>query len=160
MLREGTLTQSSTKRVRGFSLIELMVTVAIAMVLATMAAPLVTSAVRTFRFRSSVNTVAGVIQSTRYRSIYQGYPFRITFNKANGTYQISSKPTGAASYANVGNAIPFGDGTTQISADTVLQFNPSGAVTVVTGSSNFTMSRGSYDSKSLTVSTYGNVKIQ
>jgi prepilin-type N-terminal cleavage/methylation domain-containing protein len=159
MLREGTLTQSSTKRVRGFSLIELMVTMGIGLVLAATAVPVVTSAMRSYRLRSSVNAVAGVIQSTRYRAIYQGYPFRVSFDRASSTYQVLSKPAAAGSFANLGGAVPFSSGDYQISQDTVLQFSPGGSVSVITGSANFTVGQGS-NYKSLAVSTYGSVSVQ
>ena len=158
MLRESISIRRSRKSTLGFSLMELVVVVAIGLVLAAISVPAVRSAVASYKLRSGQNAITGVIQSTRYRAIYQGYPFRVAFTKATSSYQLTSKPAAAASYTNVGGAVPFGDSSVQISQDTTFQFNPSGAVTVITGASTFTLTNGG-NTKNIAVSTYGNVKV-
>jgi Tfp pilus assembly protein FimT len=104
--------------------------------------------------------MTGAINATRYRAIYQGYSFAVTFSKTNGTYQLSSKTPGSSSFSNVGSAVPFQAAGMSLDQDNTLTFSPSGLVTSSAGSP-ITL-KLSYQNKTdtVTVSTYGNVSVK
>jgi Tfp pilus assembly protein FimT len=133
---------------------------AVAVILTSIAVPVVSRVMLSYRLRSSVAMVSGAINTTRYRAIYQGYPFAVTFSKGNGTYQLSSKPPGASSFSNVGDAVPFQAAGMSLDQDNTLAFSPSGLVTSSVGSP-ITV-KLSYQGKTdtITVSTYGNVSVK
>ncbi len=90
----------------------------------------------------------------------KGYPFRLTIDPTNRTYQLSSDPERDGTFANVGSAIPFtgGNAPATVSAATTLQFRPNGQVSATTGALNFDVSYQGV-TKTITVTTYGNVTI-
>src|SRR5437588_6507435 len=90
---------------RGFSVLELLVTLAVALILTAMAVPLLRSSMRDYQLRSAVSSVTGAIQATRYRALSAGYPFRLVL-KAAGTSQVQSEPPPAVTFSNAGNATP------------------------------------------------------
>jgi prepilin-type N-terminal cleavage/methylation domain-containing protein len=145
---------------RGFSIIELVIVLAIMSIVAAIAVPSINSSVQLYRLRSAAASVQGVIQATRYQAISSGYPFAIVFNKATSTYQVQSDPAGTNSFANVGGAVPISGSSTPatINQNTTLQFRPSGLVLATTGSTTLLVS---YFGKTETiqVSPYGSIKI-
>ncbi len=154
-----------SSRSRGFSVLELVGVIAVALVMSAMAAPVIQSSLSTFRLRSAVASVTGAIQSTRYRAIFDGCPYQIAFSKAANTYQVSSTVTGAgcaAAFTNVGGPVPFAC-TSQVALnqDVTLQFSPGGSLQVIAGSLAFNLnSQGSSNYKAITVSKYGSIKVQ
>jgi prepilin-type N-terminal cleavage/methylation domain-containing protein len=150
--------RSEVTQQRGFTLIELLVSLVVAVVLTAIAIPLVGSLLVQYRMRSSASMVSGVISSTRYKAIYQGYPFAVAFSKANGTYQLSSKVPPATSFSNVGDAIPFQVSGMSIDQDNTFIFSPSGVVTSSVGALEVNLSyKGKTDK--IAVSSYGNVRV-
>lgn len=151
---------------RGFSLIELVLVVAVGLIMAAMAVPVISQSLRTFRLRAAISGVSGAIQSTRYRAILDGCRYQIAFNNAANTYQVSSETTGAgcaAAFTNVGGPITFGSpAQVTLSAPFTLQFSPGGSVQATAGSLNFTISSvgSSPNYKSVTVTKYGSIKVQ
>lgn len=151
--------------IRGFSVLELVVVMAIAFVMSAMAVPVIQSSLSAFRLRSAVASVTGAIQSTRYRAIFDGCPYQIAFSKAANTYQVSNTVTGAgcsAAFTNVGGPIPFAS-TSQValSQDVTLQFSPGGSIQVIVGSLAFNLNaQGSSNYKAITVTKYGSIKVQ
>ena len=77
----------------GFSLIELMVVIAIASVLAGIAIPMTINAVKSYRLTAAASAATGAIQSTRYAAIMQGCPYQVTFTPATNSYQVYSMPS-------------------------------------------------------------------
>jgi Tfp pilus assembly protein FimT len=150
----------------GYTAIQLLVTLAIAIVMFGMTVPLVRSTVASYQLRSAVNAVVGIIQTTRYQALYQGYPYKVAFSSANKNYQISSCSTcpGTQTYTNIGNAVPFtassnfSGSSVTLGADTTLQFNPSGNIVATTGSTTLTLT-GNGTTETITVSKYGYVTI-
>lgn len=160
--------------VRGFSLIELLVAAAIIAIMSTMAVPVIQQTLTSYRLGAGIAAISGAIQTTRYQSISNGYPFRVAFSKTDLTYQVSTCGTAydpstvspdTCVYSNVGSAVPFGSSSgIQLGADITLQFTPGGRVTVSSGSLPLSVSSiagsGGNKTKTITVSTYGNVKVQ
>lgn len=159
-----TKTVPSRRSMRGFSMMEAVITVAIIMILAAAVIPMVQVTFRIFQLRSAVASVRGVIQSTRYRAISDGYPYQITFDSTNGTYQLASNPgfqtVPTPAYTNIGGvqAISGSSVVVKMSADQTMQFSPSGRVTFVTGTGSFTLTLLG-NVKTFTVSQYGNVNV-
>jgi Tfp pilus assembly protein FimT len=137
-------------------------TLSVGLILAAMAVPAVRSSVQYFRLRSSVSSITGAIQSTRYRAIFDGCPYNITLKSSADTYQIATEAVSggscAATFSNVGTAIPFGSTAVVLNQDTTLQFKPSGFVQATAGATTFTLTYGS-TTKTVTVSNYGNINV-
>ena len=137
-------------------------TLAVGVILAAMAVPAVKSSVQYFRVRSAVSSVTGAIQSTRYRAIFDGCPYNIAFDKTANTFQVASETnvgnSCAASFSNVGTAVPFAASAVGLNQNFTLQFKPSGYVQATTGTTTFTLTYGS-TTKTVTVSTYGNINV-
>lgn len=154
--RQG-LRQNSS--LAGYSLIELLVVVAIAMVMGAMAIPQVRSAIASYELSAAVDTATGIIQSTRYQAIMHGYPYQVAFSSTNNTFQVLSEAPPATTFSNVGNATPISAVPVTLSAATTLQFKGNGAVSATVGGMSFTISyKGT--TKTLTVSNYGSITVQ
>jgi Tfp pilus assembly protein FimT len=144
----------------------LLITLAVVTILLGMAVPLVRSTVGSYQLRAAVNAVVGVIQTTRYQALYQGYPYKVAFSASNSNYQISNCPTcpGTQTYTNVGSAVPFtassnfSSSTVTLGANTTLQFNPSGNIVATVGSTTLTLT-GNGTTETITVSKYGYVTV-
>jgi Tfp pilus assembly protein FimT len=131
----------------------------VATILTAIAVPVVNNVLASYRMRSSVAMITGAINSTRYKAIYQGYPFAIKFTQANGNYQLSSKIPPATTFSNVGGAVPFQVSDMSIDQDNTLTFSPSGVVNSSVGSP--IALKVSYLGKTdtITVSSYGNITV-
>ena len=150
----------------GFSLIEILVALAIVSVIAVIAIPLTTNAVRSTRLSAAVSSATGAIQSTRYLAIMKGYPYQITFTPSNVSYQVLNEVPPAATFANVGTTIPIcGPGAAAISRTITLQFAANGTVSEVTtppagvSAMVFSITNSYGGSKTITVSSVGNVTV-
>jgi len=145
---------------KGFTLLELVGVVSIILVTVAIALPLLQNASTSYQMRSAVNAVSGVIQSTRYQAIADGYYFQIAFNSSNSTYQISNNTCGTASpcWVTVGNAVPISNSSVAaaINTNTTLLFHPSGQINATTGSLNFTLTYKT-QVESFAVSPYGTI---
>ena len=142
----------------GFTLVELTMTVVVAIVLSAMAVPVVRSTMAKYRLSSAVGSVTGAIQSTRYRAIYQGYPFSVSFSQSGSSYQLASDPNKTGTFANVGSATPFASSGVTLGQNTTLQFHPSGLVQATAGSTTLTLSYAG-QTETITVSSYGNINV-
>ena len=149
----------------GFTMIEMSVVLLIAMIIAAMAVPVIRSSVNSYRLRSAVAAATWAIQSTRFQSLMESYPFQVTLqgdsSGNNPTYQIASEPPGAVTFTNVGTAVPLSSSPVNLSAATVVQFKPNGTVTVTQGGSAATSFQISYvgNSNTITISNYGNLSV-
>jgi prepilin-type N-terminal cleavage/methylation domain-containing protein len=150
--------QRERSRWTGFTLIEVLITMAIAIVLTAISVPLVRNAYTSYRLAAAVSSVSGAIQTTRYQAISAGYPFQVVFSKANSTYQVQSDPTRTGTFANVANAVPFGTQQMALGANTTIQCHPSGLLTASVGSSTLTLTY-SNKQETIMVSSYGNIKV-
>jgi prepilin-type N-terminal cleavage/methylation domain-containing protein len=154
---------------RGFTLIEMMIVVLIAMIMAAMAVPLINTGMTTFRVRGAATAVAGAIQATRYQAIFNGYPFRLVIDRTAKTYQVQSDQNRAGVFVNyclpAAASCPvalMGSGTNvALGADTTFTFSPGGTVQSTTAASGVTTMVLTYSGKTetITVSSYGNIKV-
>lgn len=148
------------KTQRGFSLLELILVLVIAMVFMGMAIIMTRSVLAEYRHRNAVVSVTTAIQATRFQAIRNGIPFAVQFNPANNTYQVSRRPAGAAAFVNVGTPAPLeGGAQVVISAATRLEFSPNGMVQATVGAMNFNISYGPRV-RTITVSRVGHVTVQ
>ncbi len=144
---------------QGFSLIELVVTVAIILLVSAIAVPMTVSAVKSFKLNAAAVTAANAISATRYQAIMNGYPFQLVLDPTTMTYQAKNKVPPAVIFSNTGNQIPIGGSSSVVlSAATTLQFNPGGTVSATAGAMNFTMTYAGLGKK-ITVSNLGDVKV-
>jgi len=157
-MKHTLLTQKLRAKAPGYSLVELMMGLLIGTILTAMAVPQVTVIQNQYRLRGAVASATWAIQSTRYQALMAGYPYQVVLTKSTNTYQIQNLPPGAASYANVGTAVPLSGSDVSLNNDTTLQFQPNGAITATKGALNFTLTyRG--NTKTITVSNYGNISV-
>ncbi len=149
----------SARKNRGYSLIEVIFAVVIILILAAFAVPQMGAVIFQYRLQGAVASATWAVQSTRYQALMAGFPYQVVFKKATNNYQIQDLPPGAGAYANVGTAVPLSGTTIALNQDTTFRFLPNGSVSAPTGAlNNFTITyHGS--TKTITVSTYGNVKV-
>jgi len=141
----------------GYSLLEILITLAVVMTLVAMAIPTTLGALRNYRLTAAVASATGAIAATRYQAIMRAYPYNITFNSTDETYQVGSEPPGASSFTAVASAVPIsGVGDVTINQTTTLQFNANGTVSATTGSMSFTISN-TVLTKTISVTGVGDV---
>ena len=146
------------RRIAGFSLIELIMALLVGSILTAVAIPQAMTMVYNYRLQSAVASCTWAIQSTRYQALEQGYPYQVVFTASTRKYQIQNQPTGTATFANVGTAVPISGVTITMSQDTTLQFKPNGSVNATTGALTFQLTYQGM-TKTITVSTYGNISV-
>jgi type II secretory pathway pseudopilin PulG len=142
----------------GFSMIEIILSLLVGSILTAIAIPQIASVLNRYKLQGAVASSTWAIQSTRYQALMAGYPYQVVFTASTGKYQIQDLPPGAASYANVGTAVPLSGAKVVLNQNTTLQFKPNGAVTATAGSLNFTLTF-SGSTKTITVSNYGNINV-
>ena len=169
----------------GFTLIEILVVLAIGTVLTVIAIPIVGNAMKSYRLMAAVSAATGAIQATRYAAIMHGYPgvgspgysYEITFTPANNSYQVFSMVPPATTFSPqvyLGGTfyptqpIPISrEGDVTISRTVTYQFSAGGTVTETSIPSNMAFQIQVLDSrtdavemsKTITVSGVGNVSV-
>lgn len=156
----STVASLQVKSSKGFTLIEMLIVLAILVIATAIAVPMLNNVMNTYRLRAAVSSVTGAIQSSRFQAISSGYAYQIVLSKAAGTFQVQSDPNHVGTFSNVGNAIPLASSSIPVvlGADTTLQFRPSGLVAATVGNSTLTLTYG-VKTETITVSSYGNVKV-
>lgn len=156
----STVADLHVKSRQGFTLIEMMIVLAITVIVTAIAVPMLNNVMSTYRLRAAVASVTGAIQSSRYQAISSGYAYQIVLNKTAGTFQVQSDPNHVGIFSNVGNAIPLASSSIPVGlgADTTLQFRPSGLVAATVGAQTLTLTYLG-KTETITVSNYGNVKV-
>lgn len=149
----------------GFSLIEMLVSIAIILIMLAISLPFLTGNRRSYHLSQATTAATGAIQATRYQAIMTGCPYRITFTAAKTTYRLQTQvltgtpPACAAGWSNVGLATPWAfSKDVSMTPTTTLQFNPNGMVVATVGTTTFALSNGD-TTNAITVSGVGNVKI-
>ena len=155
----GRRNQDVGSRTSGFTLLEMAFVVAVGMVVTTISVPMTKSALKTYHLNTAVSTITGAIQTTRYQAIMRGYHHNLSFTPSSRSYQLASKVPPAATFSNVGTAVPWcPSGDVTLSASTTLEFFPGGTLTATTGSMTFTLNNG-IATKTITVSGVGDVTV-
>ena len=144
--------------IRGFSMIEIIMSLLVGSILTAIAIPQIASVLNQYKLQGAVASSTWAIQSTRYQALMAGYPYQVVFSASAETYQIQDLPPGAGSYVNVGTSVPLSGAKVVLNQNTTLQFKPNGSVTATTGSLNFTLTF-SGSTKTITVSNYGNINV-
>jgi Tfp pilus assembly protein FimT len=150
--------RKNNRRSAGYTIMEAVMVIAIIMVLLGMAIPKFVQAISGYKLHAAAESVAWAMQSTRYQALQKGYTYELTVNAANNTYQVLSKPVGAASFTNVGGAVPLTSAPVTVGASATLSFSPNGSVAVVTGSQTITITYSS-QTETITVTNYGSVTV-
>ena len=149
--------RSAAQRSDGYSLLQIVITLVVVSTLVATAVPTTVNALRNYRLTAAESAATGAISATRYQALMHAYPYNLTFNSSNATYQLASEPPGASSFTNVGTAVPIsGDGDVTINQTTTLQFNANGTVSATTGTMSFTISNGLL-TKTISVTGVGDV---
>ena len=150
----------AAQRSDGYSLVEILITLAVVSTMAAMALPTTMNALRNYRLSAAVSAATGPISAARYQAIMHAYPYNITFNSTNATYQVASEQPPATSFTNLpGGALPLsGAGDVTINQTTTLQFNANGTVSATTGTMSFTISNGIL-TKEISVTGVGDVSV-
>lgn len=150
--------RQALRRVRGFSMLELVLVLLIGSVLTAIAVPQVRSGINGYRLNSAVAMATWAIQSTRFQALKSGYPYQVVFTASTASYQIQDLPSGST-YANVGGAVPLAAWPMTFNQDTTINFKPNGMVAATVGTNVFTITYANV-TKTVTVSNYGNVTVQ
>jgi type IV fimbrial biogenesis protein FimT len=152
--------QEKRKRAAGFTMMEAALTVSIVGILLAIGIPSMFSTIKIFRLNAASDAITWEIQTTRYQAIMKGYPFQLTLNSTNNTYQVASEPGGATSFSNIGTAVPISGSPITLGAGTVLQFKGNGSVTATAGNSQTITLSYAGRTKTITVTNYGSITVQ
>jgi type II secretion system protein H len=165
--------QSNLKKrvAAGFSLLEAVIVMLVALVMAAMAIPAARSAIASYELDAAVDSVTGAIQSTRYQAIMRGYPYQVDVNGTTNQIQVSSEIPPATTYSAIAAALPIssdsvtvgvGTANTSSTGHAILQCKPNGAILIASGQAATMSLTISYNgtTKTVTVSNYGSITVQ
>jgi prepilin-type N-terminal cleavage/methylation domain-containing protein len=161
-LSQSRLTSNGNRRCDGFSLLEIAITIAIVLSLLGYGIPKMQTALYVYQLDAAADACAWAIESTRYQAIQMGYPYQIAINASNNTYQVLTDPTYPVSttFTNLGNVQPIVPTAVTMNTSNTIQFSPSGLVTAASGSTlSFTITYKGL-TKTISVTSYGSVKMQ
>ncbi len=171
----------SRSHASGFTIVELVIVLMIAMVIMVTAIPIINTTLNNMHLGSAASSLAGAIQAGRYKAISKGCPYQFTILPAANQYQFATQkvtgnpPACASAYTNVAlddtdNPPPtsFANSDVTVSTSTACPntsflLNPGGTVSAVntpTIASSFciVLSHGAA-TKTVTVTGVGNVKV-
>ncbi|MDY6854100.1 MAG: GspH/FimT family pseudopilin [Thermodesulfobacteriota bacterium] len=117
---------------KGFSLIELLVIVAILGIISTIAIPNITAWIPKYRLKSTTRDIFSTLQLARMRAIAVGVEYQVSFDLNNETYYISkgNSSSGSVSWTqeNEVSSAPNGIDIASLSGGlTNLHFHPTGS---------------------------------
>ena len=163
--RRGLRSASIKPSRRGFSLVEMVVALAIILIMMAVALPFLFGNRRSYHLTQASTAASGAIQATRYQAIMTGCSYNITFTVGLTTYQVQNQPLSgtppacSGTWSNLGAATPWSTtADVTMSPTTTLQFDPNGTVSVTSGSSSLVFSNG-FTTNTVIVSGVGNVKV-
>jgi Tfp pilus assembly protein FimT len=155
----------------GFTMLEAVLVMLIALLMAAMAIPSARSALASYDLIAATDSVTGPIQSTRYQAIMHGYPYQVDINSVTNQIQVSSEVPPATTFSVTGSAVPISAEAVTVNVGTassgntghaILQFKPNGAVQIASGQAPPMVLTVSYNgsTKTITVSNYGSISVQ
>jgi prepilin-type N-terminal cleavage/methylation domain-containing protein len=164
-IRFRSLRRGST---RGFTILELLIVITIAGLLAAIAIPTLVTTLRVMALRSAVASLTGAIQSARYQAIFHGCSYQIAFSSATYSYTVASMAPAfggqacLAAFGAPGPAIPLAGRGVGLNAPVTIWVHPSGLVQATAGNLNtivltHAMMPGSPET--IQVSNYGKITV-
>ncbi|HEY2820829.1 MAG TPA: prepilin-type N-terminal cleavage/methylation domain-containing protein [Candidatus Acidoferrum sp.] len=174
MIRSSQIRKGATVRaraIRGFTLLELVIVVAIGLLMAAVAIPSITNTLRVYKMRSAVTGLTATVSSARYQAIFHGCKTQLVLTASNYTYQISSEQPAyggqacLTAFAPITAVLPLTSNGIALNQTVTLTFSPGGGV-----SSNPAMSpiqmiltypgfTGNVPQETIRVSNYGNITV-
>jgi Tfp pilus assembly protein FimT len=160
--------RSRSRSAGGFSMLELVLVVAVMMIVFAIAVPAIQRQVQLYSLRSAVAATTGAIQSTRYQAIYHGCQYQMVLTAANKTFTVANQnpapgtATCQAAFGAASGANPLPGSGVTMSTNLTLVFHPSGRVVATAGPANpiqFTMTYPGVQTETITVSSYGNIDV-
>lgn len=160
-LAHGKPFQKQRPSARGFTMIEMLITLSVGLVLAAVSVPVISSTLAFLRLNAAVASITGAISATRFQAIMHGYPYTVAFDPTTLSYQIADSTVSPfATFTNVGNPVPLSSsGGVVIGTATTLEFKPNGIVQPTLGAMSFTVTYAGR-TKTITVSGVGRVQVQ
>jgi len=100
--------------VKGFTLLELLLVIAVSLVLAAIAIPMMNSALANMRLNSAVNQLAGAISTARFQAIKNSQIYTLVLTTPANTYVVTDTgpPVVAAASVPLPSAVTFGSSGT------------------------------------------------
>jgi len=138
----------------GFTLIEIMIVVAVIGILAGMSAPIVSSAMDRYDIIAAGQQVASTVRAGRFQAIARNDTLRVRFDyPAAGQYQVvDTANVKVGEIQRLADGVTFGDGTADVQIDAEGRALAPSTITVTNGNAD-------YD-RTITVSTSGRVQLQ
>ena len=154
----------------GFSMVELLIVVAIGIVMTAIAIPTTGSLVKSYQLDSAAQSASGAIQAARYQAIMNGYPYQLDIDSTTNQLKVSNKVPPATTFSTVSSGqtisssnvtIGVGTASSGSAGHAIFQFNPNGVVSVTSGQVMPLTLTIAYNgtTKHLAVSNYGSVSV-
>ena len=151
----------------GFTMIEVLIVMAIAIVLAGIAIPITTNAMNSYRQNAAVAATTSAISATRFLAIMRGYPYQLVFTSSSMSYQVFNEVPPASTFSlvtpSIGSAttpLPAAGGISMTGTSFTYTFSANGTVTSTASPAGTAMQiKNSVKSNTITVSGVGNVSV-
>ena len=140
----------------GFTVMELVVVIAVAMLITGIAVPSFLSWLPTLRLSNGARQVATDLQLARMKAISQNAKFRLNFT--SGTSYEFQKDNSGFGYESGPFSLPEGITVTETTPFTTSEFQPRGTANTGVGISTITLSNGS-DTKQVAIKLVGRVNV-
>lgn len=139
-------------KIQGFTLIELMVTIAVLAIIAGMAAPSFGNMMTQQNLKKSTNELIGVLQEARSKAVLERRNVKIELKSVEAARRVENTDT-------VLNWIPYGSTTLLPSSATEITYGFNGGVVGATTDTTFTLcSNSGGKSQTISVSKMGTVQ--
>ena len=103
---------------KGFTLVEIMVVVALVAALALMSSPNLVTAMVRYRIRTAARELSQAMRKARWQAIKEKRKVRMVFNQSRGTYEVGGRvfPLKGSLAEHYGSGVAFGFGRATRSA--------------------------------------------